>query len=497
MINLMNLLVISSLTLSFNLFGATLNLSEPMLIEMSKKGSPQLDQIQAAFLGAELASSQGLEKYAPELFGQGVYKKTNEKSMTTFQPVFSPIKTAQLGVRKSFVQGFDTSAYLETDQRSAQLQGGGRLQNVTATTLVFKAQMDIWKNLFGNISKRELESFDLDKKRAEIEKDIQTKAFNIALRRVYWSLVANKESFMVLDSLLKTAAQQSKESKERQRNSIAEADEVARYEAQLASRQAAQHYLEFQREILIKQLRNLLPELSASEIVLDKYDLNKAINEVLVCTTSIGQQSVVPYEFTQYDEVIAMLRKVKSNNTFVNNKYSDADMKLFGSLQSKGVGSNVNNNQVTTGSYGTAFSDQLDNNRAGYEIGVSVTLPFGSAKESSLEVKKLYDEKRLDALINSTDAQIVSTHQQLSKSVTILVDVIRAQKANTAQLSKQLTIMKKKYRQARITVDQLVQDQDSLLNSELSTIDTQLQILNTLFDYLVIYTEIPCSFNRI
>ena len=294
MINLMNLLVISSLTLSFNLFGATLNLSEPMLIEMSKKGSPQLDQIQAAFLGAELASSQGLEKYAPELFGQGVYKKTNEKSMTTFQPVFSPIKTAQLGVRKSFVQGFDTSAYLETDQRSAQLQGGGSLQNVTATTLVFKAQMDIWKNLFGNISKRELESFDLDKKRAEIEKDIQTKAFNIALRRVYWSLVANKESFMVLDSLLKTAAQQSKESKERQRNSIAEADEVARYEAQLASRQAAQHYLEFQREILIKQLRNLLPELSASEIVLDKYDLNKTINEVLVCTTSIGQQSVVP-----------------------------------------------------------------------------------------------------------------------------------------------------------------------------------------------------------
>ena len=290
MIKFMKLLAMSSLTLSFNLFGATLNLSESMLIEMSKKGSPQLDQIQAAFLGAELASTQGLEKYAPELFGQGLYKKTNEKALTTFQPVFSPIKSAQLGVRKSFSQGFDTSAYLETDQRSAQIPSGGSLKNVTSTTLVFKAQMDIWKNLLGKMSKRELESAELDKKRAEIEKDIQTKAFNIALRRVYWSLVANKESFLVLDSLLKTAAQQSREAKERQRNAVAEADEVARYEAQLASRQAAQHYLEFQREILIKQLRSLLPELSASEIVLENYDLNKAINEVLVCTTSIGQQ---------------------------------------------------------------------------------------------------------------------------------------------------------------------------------------------------------------
>ncbi len=497
MIKFMKLLAMSSLTLSFNLFGATLNLSESMLIEMSKKGSPQLDQIQAAFLGAELASTQGLEKYAPELFGQGLYKKTNEKALTTFQPVFSPIKSAQLGVRKSFSQGFDTSAYLETDQRSAQIPSGGSLKNVTSTTLVFKAQMDIWKNLLGKMSKRELESAELDKKRAEIEKDIQTKAFNIALRRVYWSLVANKESFLVLDSLLKTAAQQSREAKERQRNAVAEADEVARYEAQLASRQAAQHYLEFQREILIKQLRSLLPELSASEIVLENYDLNKAINEVLVCTTSIGQQSAVPYEFTKYDEVISMLKQVRSNNSFVNDKYTDADMKLFGSVQSKGVGSSLNGNQVTTGSYGSAFSDQLDNNRAGYEVGVSVSLPFGKAKESTAEVKKLYDEKRLDALINSTDAQIVSTHQQLSKSVSILVNVIGAQKVNSAQLSKQLTIMKKKYRQARITVDQLVQDQDSLLNSELSTVDTQLQILNTLFDYLVIYTETPCSFNRI
>jgi hypothetical protein len=57
--------------------------------------------------------------------------------------------------------------------------------------------------------------------------------------------------------------------------------------------------------------------------------------------------------------------------------------------------------------------------------------------------------------------------------------------------------MRKKYVQARASVNDLVQDQDALLNSELATIDTQLQILNVLFDYLAIFTETPCSFNRI
>src|SRR5690606_11404937 len=103
-----------------------------------------------------------------------------------------------------------------------------------------------------------------------------------------------------------------------------------------------------------------------------------------------------------------------------------------------------------------------------------------------------YDEKRLLASINSTDAQVVNTHQQLVKSIGLLTDVIESQKVSSEQLGKRLRLMKKKYEQARVSVNDLVNDQDALLNSELTTIDTQLQILNTLFDYLVVYTETPC-----
>ncbi len=496
MTKLLKLLSIIPFLFSWGLFAATFKLSEESLREVAEKGSPQIDQIEAAFLNAAVKEGEKSQEYAPELFGRGSFSETHERAIIQFQPIFSPIKQAQLGVQKKFRQGFDTSAYVVTDQRSANSAAIGKFDNVTTTTLAFTVQMDLWKNIFGRMSKADLESSELEKKRAQIEKDIQLKSFKISLRRVYWSLVANNEARLISQELLKTAQKQLDESKLRLKNAVAEADEVARYEAQLASRQGTLLYLEYQKEIFIKQLRNLLPELSRHELELQKYDLNKTLTEVLMCTAAIAQQPSVPFEHTQYDETVALLKQIKSNNALVNSRYADADVSLFGTVKSTGIGSDSIHQGLTRGNYGDSFSDQTDQNRTGYEVGVSFNLPLGSVKEGTERVKELYDEKRLLALINSTNIQVETTHQQLSKSIALLTSVIRAQKVSSEQLSKRLKLMRKKYEQARVSVDELVNDQDALLNSELTTIETQLQILNTLFDYLVIFTETPCPFNR-
>lgn len=494
---LLKLLALVIAVVSFNVLAEPFLLTERSLEELAKKGSPEIDQIEAAFLNVAVKTGETEEKFAPELFGQGSYSETRERAITPVQPIFSPIKQAQLGIRKNFASGFDTSAYVVTDQRSATNPFIGRLENVTTTTLAFTTQMDLWKNLLGRMTKAELETAELDKKRAEIEKDIQLKAFKISLRRVYWSLVANNESFLISEQLLKTAKQQLNEAKLRLRNAVAEPDEVARYEAQLASREGTLLYLQYQKEILLKQLRNLLPELAGKEVELSKYDLSSTINEVLACTATIAQQTKAPYQYTKYDEVVSLLKKIKSNNSVINDRYADPDVKLFGTVKSTGIGSQSVNDRFVRGNYNESFDDQVDHNRTGYEVGVSFTVPLGDVKESTAEVKRRYDEKRLEASINSADTQVITTHNQLSKSIALLTEVIRAQKTSSQQLSKRLSLSRRKYQQARVSVDQLVLDQDALLNSELTTIESQLQILNTLFDYLVIYTDTPCSFNRI
>lgn len=490
------LIFIVFIILSLPAFSEVL-ISERTLEELSAKGSPQIDQIEAAFLSTSLREGEVAQRFAPEVFGKTSLAETNERAIVQFQPVFTPVKQAQLGVRRSFKEGIETAAYVVTDQRSAENPFIGKLNNVTTTTLAFTAQIDLWKNILGRMSRAELESAQLDKKKAEIEKEIQLKTFRISLRRVYWSLVANQESSVISQQLLETAMKQLEESKLRLKNAVGEADEVARYEAQLASREGTLLYLKYQRETLLKQLRNLLPELAEKDIQLEKYDLEKTFSDVLSCTATIAGLQGTPYQNTKYDEVVSLLKQIRANNVLVNSRYASADLKLFGTVKSTGVGSDVVKDKYTRGSYGSSIDDQSQQNRTGYEVGLNFTLPVGDAKENTQRVKELYDEKRLLASIQSTDTQVITTHQQLSISIKLLMEVIRSQKKSSEELRKRLLLMRRKYEQARVGVDELVFDQDALLNSQLMTIQTQLQILNTLFDYLVIYTETPCSFNRI
>lgn len=473
----------------------SVELSERFLKEAAAKGAPQLDQIQAAFLSASLQAGQTQELFAPELFGRASYAETNEKPIITFIPIFSPIKQAQMGVRQNLKSGFSLEAQAGTDQRSA-VSPSGKYRDVTTTILSFSMQMDLWKDLLGRLSKARLESVQLEAKRAELEREIQTKTFHITLRRLYWSLVANQESLKIAGELLKTAQRQLAETQSRFKNAVAESDEVARYAAQVSSRQGTLTYLQYQRERLLKQLKTLLPDLTSVELSIGSYDLSRTFDQVMACTATIGAEDKVPYHFTYYDEATALIRRVRSETEIMNARYADPDLKLYGTIRSTGVGSDVTATGFR-GSYGASVDDMTTNNRAGYEVGMNLTIPLGNVHEMNQKTKQLYDDKRLSAAISASEAQVTNTHQQLFRSISLLNDLIKSQKITSAQLEKRLSFMKRKYEQARASVNDLIQDQDALLNSELMTIDTQLQILNVIFDYLAIYTETPCEFNRI
>jgi outer membrane protein TolC len=489
-------LILSSLFFSFSLLAASFQLTEENLLKSSKEGSPALDEIEAAFLSVAIKEGEKKEKYAPELFGQGVYSETNERALIRFQPVFSPVVSAQLGVRQNMGKGFETSASVVTDQRSAApTDFTGKFKDVTTSTIRFTMQMDLWKNLLGRLDEADLLALEQEKQRAKLEAEVRRKTFAISLRRLYWSLVGNHEAMKIATALLKTSESQRADANLRLRNAIAEEDELARYTAQVASRQGTILMLEYQREIYLKQLKNLLPHLNKEEIVVEDYNIEKTLNEVVACTKVIAGQKKIPFEFTKYDEMVDLTRKIKNNRRIINSRYSDIDVKLFGTVKATGVNSEPSGTGYR-GSYGGSFDDMTSTNRSGYEAGLMFTMPLGSTKDNVQKTKELYDEKRLLASIDSSEAQVANTHAQLVKSIGYLNEVIAAQKTSSEQLGKRLSLMRRKYAQARVSVNDLVQDQDALLNSELTTIDTQLQILNTIFDYLVIFTDTPCAFNR-
>ena len=476
---------------------ANQEITESMLIELSRKHAPSLDSIKATLLANQTQLHLVEEKYAPEIFGKASYAETQERPIIEFLPVFSPIKQAQLGVRQNLGNGLDAELAITTDQRSASSAVSGTYDNVTTTVLSFTVQMDLWRNLLGRMSDTERENAHLDTKRAVIEQKLNTRAFEISLRKIYWALVANQEQLKISENLKVTAQDQVDDARKRLRNSIGDAGEVARYEAQYATRSGQVIFLNYQKEALIKQLKNLLPDMGLNEVSLATYDLNKTFNEVLACSAVILQKPSIPYDFTQYDEMMKLLKEVKSNQKIINQRYSDVDLKLFGTVKSTGIGSDKNSTANYDGSYGLAFDDMKSNNRTGYETGVTLNIPLGDAKKNTQDSKTLFDEKRLLAMIDQADAQVVSTHTQLAKSMKLISEVIETQKLSSRALEKRLQVIRKKYAQARVSVNDLIQDQDALLRSEINTVDAQLQALNVLFDYLMIFTDTPCDFNRI
>ena len=484
------------LCLSLQAFAEPLRLNEELLLSKASQNAPQLDQIEATFQSVKILRGEEEEKYAPELFGQAAYSETNERALIQFSPVFSPIKQAQIGVRQKLSKGFDVQASALTDQRSASSPFIGKIKDGTTTSLAFTMQMDLWKNLLGRMSEAKLESLALEKKKAEIEKEIQINTFRITLRRLYWSLVANQQSLEITEGLLKSASDQAQEIRLRFKNAVAEADEVARANAQVASREGTVTFLKYQREKYFTQLKNLLPEIASYDLQLDKVNIDKTVEAVMGCTAAIAGEAKTPYHFTRYDEAVSLLKEIKVQQNKYNSYYADPEVKLFGTVKATGVSLDEVSDSRYRGSYGGSVEDVETQNRTGYEVGVMINIPLGKEKERTERAKEIYDDKRLLASINSTDLQVKNTHQEFLRTITFLNEVIRSQKVSSSELLKRLKGMRKKYEQARVSLSDIVQDQDALLNAELSTIDTQLQILNTIFDYLVIFSETPCTFNR-
>lgn len=472
-------------------------LTEAYLFTLAIQGSPRLDEIEATFLNAKVLEGEISEEFAPEFFGKGSYSETNEKALVTFQPVFTPVSQAQLGVRQAFRNGLLTQASIVSDQRSsASSPFAGKFRDSTTTVLSFTMQLDVWKNLFGRLSKARIEYADLQARSALLQKEIQSKVFVISLRRLYWSLVANQEAMKISEGLLNTARKQAADAGLRYRNAVADIDEVVRYDAQVSSRHASILYLKYQRETLLKQLRNLLPQLVGEEIQLGDYDIAATMDEVMECAVRIGSVKNIPYENTRYDELLLLLRNMRENRRDYNSRYARTDVKLFGTVKTTGISNEREDGNTYRGSYGGSFDDITGSNRSGYEVGLLFTLPLGSVKDNAQKTRELYDEKKLSATIDNTDTQIINTHLELVKSIKLLNEVIKNQRLTSGQLGKRLAGMKKKYRLGRVSVNDLIMDQDALFNADLTTIETQLQMLSTLFDYFVIFPDTPCSFNR-
>lgn len=465
--------------------------SEGLIPGLAQGPLPRLEEIQSLYLQADLEEKSRRAQLGWEGYVGGGYAENRARPLINFQPIWSPIRTAEIGVRKATSYGVATQLGVTTEQVTGSSPVFA-VKNGTTTLMRLGVSVDLWKDIFGRATRAELEQLSLSREKADIEKAVSTRAFTLSLRRLYWALVANRLSADLTQGLLNQSISQEKAARQRSADFVADASEVARYGAQVASRRSSLVALAYEREALVKGLVLLVPALGGREVKAGVNDLDATIQEVLACTQLIGTRNATPFDFTRYDEMLDLLARQKARRLAAVERSGGPDVKLLADYQATGV----DQGSSRAGSIGGSVRDIEESNRTGFSVGLKAVVPLDRTRGGLEETQRRLEEHRFEAQLRGLRAQVDATHQQLQHNVGLLVDIIRYQKENAGLLRRRLGVERQKFDQARISVEDLLNNQDALLTSELGVVSAQLQILNSLFDYLVVFTETPCTFNQ-
>ena len=462
----------------------TVELTEAKIVSMAKRENASLSAIAARLKQVEVAESQYNERFESHVEAMGAHSDTHKKGITPFQPVFGPTDLFEVGVKKNMALGVSGKLSAFAEQMSST---DGSIDKATTEGLKLGLSIDLWKNLAGRLDRAERDSIGHKKESAVLRSEIETKAFILSLRKAYWSLVANQESMQTQQTLLDSAKRQLEEAKKREAASVAVASEVARYQAQLAARQSALLILDYQKQKLLMSLKELLPELQNKQVSFAGYDMDKTISSVLQCAKVIEAKNDIPWEFTRYDDVVKLLEESESQNQKALARYAAADLALVSDLEYSGLGDSYSDGQ-------TQFSED---GRFGYSVALQLSVPIGDVKSSSASLKRIAERAAHMAEKSDIMSKVATRHRQMVPLIGLLKASVVNRKLNGKYLETTVSETQKMYKQARVSLDALINDQNDYQANALQTIETKLLTIHELLDYFMIFTETPCGLNQL
>lgn len=435
---------------------------------------PSLKRIESAYLRSALHSETLAEQYALNFEGESRYYNTNENPFFIYAPVVSPVKSASIGFSKAFSTGMKLGIYNTWEEKKISNFGVHGRNSVSV-----RFEMDLFKNFFGRQTLSELNNAELEKEISLKEKEIAAQTFSITLEKLYWNLVATEEHINLLEDLIKATEKQTRDVKRRYNSGVADGGDLSRQKAALASHRSEMLNLEYQRESLHQEIKELVPYLSDKQIVLGDYDLIQKEAEVLRLIKRISSFKETPLDMTSYDEISALLSDAKEERLEADSAHSDLDVSLYSEYT----------HMADDPEFSTAMSEMQDDGEESYAFGVKFSVPLTSEKRKSERLKKRISKLEYDSRKEDIDAKLNAYHFQTQRMLLLLEDFLEKQAKKTKNLERTMRSTRIKYAQARAQLRDLIADQDLYLRTAMSEIDSKLFVIQRVLDYLTIFTE--------
>ncbi len=463
-------------------------INEQTLKELVNNDVPSIEKINTMIVQSNLERTQYNQKYSPFVNAEASYAGVDGKMYSGYNGGYDdPASRVGVSVNQNLPIGmsFDIGVYNGYSKSFTYSPYGDFKYSQYDSNIEAKLSIDLWKNLLGYSERSERLGLKINEQEKEEQAKLERIKFYNEIRKMYWNLNVSNSLTKVYESLIKQAELQEKNIRRMYKSSVADKGDLARATAVVNTRKSDLLSVEYNMKQIKQQLSNLIPSLNNKELVFEYTNYDKSRDKILACFNKIKDKKETPFDLSSYTKLIRYKdERIKANLKSLE-RYSDLNVKLEAKASSLGFGDKN----------GDSFSDMVDLDRRDYSVGLNLSMPFGSnytnTKENQMKILKMqYNAEKKEIISN-----LNSFHDYFSATLTNLFQIREQQKEYRDNLLIRVKSMRTKYNQGRIALSDLIQDEDSLFESELGIIRTNYNIVALMIDYFTIFNDLDCEFN--
>ena len=458
-------------------------ISERNLIKEASNSS-EIDRIELSYLQEETNYLRTLDDYTLSLEGELRAERSNERPVENSNQVVDRFSSASLGINQPLPNGM-TFGVGYANEKSSTI--GLSDFSFSRSKFVGRIVIDLLKDFLGRTSFSELKDSELGSDAAKLSREIDTKVFHLRLRRLFWDYVVAHESRNIAQKMLRSDRNELKLAKEKRQVDAADEGDIARLSSQVRERQAQNLQFEANMKQLEEQFKQFLPQLSRRSFKMGDYNKTQKIKQFFTCLDLIESHKDTPLDNSLFDELVQLKRRQLSYREKSLDAYSDVDIRLEGELGI--VGSETNRQD--------ANENLFEDPESFAAIGLRVEVPIDRKRKDTEKMQLKVAQKQFEAESKELLSRLDSLHLTIVEAINLIRGVLDNRRKNSKQLTIALKDSQTKYRQARITSQQLLQEQDRFFNNELALISLQRDLLNFMLDYFALFTETPCQLNEL
>ncbi len=393
------------------------------------------------------------------------------------------------GINKNFINGINAKIFLSNDNTDNWVKGFIPSENykLNRPALNINFSFDLWKNFLGYHDTAKKLSLELTKRQSLIKTKIEKNSFYYSLRQLYWNLVFKNKELQIYEKMIKQAEKNLNNVNTKYKAYAVDKGDVAKAKANLASKKANYDKIKKQLEEIKQQIKYYIPELTKKDIVLNKnLNIKETVNSVKNCNSLIYNYNENWKEFTSYWDYINFMDKIFKVDLRTYERNSDIDIKLNLGASFRGIDNKFNN----------SYKDLKNFDRNDYTIGLNINKALGGNSKNL----KLEEIKLLKMKYNINKKETIANLESFYYSYDNIMENMFKHLENLNSYEKEIKISvessRKKYIQGRLSLNDLIQDENSLIEANMQIIALESNIISLTLQYLNVFDKINCDFNN-